>query len=192
MVTPLLLPVHAVAALTDHAGGTATGMLVGGRRSCALHVLMDEHGPGRSLTPTGRVRRGLLPLCNRRPLALRAAQVDGRPLCRRCARAVHAMYGRAALAIAATWVTPTDLAVTLLTARDQATVAAGRGLLIESGQTAKVATIEGRSLRLTQLVAQARTRVTHGPLPMTEADRAWISLVQRAPLGRSRPRRRVS
>lgn len=185
---PLLLPALAAVALTR---GTDLGMLVAARRGRTLHALTDT---GRTLTPSGRVRRTALPLCGRTPRAWRAAHVDGRPLCRTCAAKIYATHNTAALAAAGARVTPVEIAATLLTAQDPATVDAARMLLIESGHTGKAVQLpEGRRVRLTWLVASARDRVTRGPLPMTEADHAWISLVQRAPLGRSRPViRRVS
>jgi hypothetical protein len=178
-----VLPALAAAALTDHAG-TDRGLLVAARRGRTLHALLDT---GSAFTPSGRVRRTARPLCGRQPRAWRPADVDGRPLCRTCAGAVRALYGPAALATAATWLRPEDIARTLTTAPDLATVSAAVALLLESGHTGKTALVDGQPVRLTALVASTRSRLSKGP-HLTERDRAWFSAVKNAP-ARRYPRR---
>lgn len=180
-MTPLL-PVLAAVALTDPVG-TDRGLLAAARRGRTLHLFLDT---GRAVTPTGRVSRAARPLCGRRPRAWRPAKVDGRPLCRTCSRVLCLQYGPAALATAATWLQPDDLARTLVTAQDLGTVQAAVGLLLESGLTGKTARVDGAAVRLTQLAAQARTRLT--PTPPFRDDPAFVSFVERAPARRF-PRR---
>lgn len=182
MVTPVL-PALAVAALTDHAG-TDRGLLVAPRTGKTLHLLLDT---GRALTPTGLVRRNARPHCGRRPRSWRPVEVDGRPLCRTCARVLRKQYGPATLAVAATWLQPADFARTLQTARDEATVKATIAALLESGLTGKTVLVDGRSFRLTALVAQARSRLSKGH-QLTDADLSRFSYVKNAPARRF-PRR---
>lgn len=185
-----LLPVLATAVLSDPRG-TRGGLLVSARAGRVLHVVVDN--PGRTLTPTGRVRRHIRPMCGRAPRGWRPASVDGRPLCRTCARTLGAKHSPEMIAAAARRVTPADLAETLLTATDLATVSAAQSLLLASGHTAKVVQVsdgdrpEPRTARLTQLVAEARSRLTRSPRPFRD-DPAFVSFVERRPTPRF-PRR---
>lgn len=178
-----LLPVLAAEALTDECSGDQ-GLLVAARRGRVLHAVQDH---GQALTPTGRVRPATRPLCGRRPRTWRPVKVDGRRLCAGCERAVRAQYGEAALATAATWLLPDELARTILTAPDLATVNAARGLLLTSGLTGKCAVVDGHPTRLTALFAQRRNQLDQA-LRLTTADHAWMSGVKNAP-ARRYPRR---
>jgi hypothetical protein len=178
-----VLPVLAVAALTDGAAGDR-GLLVAARRGRVLHALVDT---GHALTPTGRVRRTTRPLCGRQPRGWRPVDIDGRRLCLGCAQALRALFGPAALAVAATWLRPEQIGRTLITAPDLATVALAMGLLLEAGLTAKTVVVDGQPVRLTSLVSSARSRLSKGP-HLTERDRAWFSAVKNAP-ARRYPRR---
>lgn len=172
----------AAAALTDDAAGDR-GLLVAARRGRTLHALLDS---GRALTPTTRVRQSARPLCGRRPRAWRLAEVDHRPLCKGCERAVHALFGPAGLATAATWLEPWQFGQALLRARNLETVNAVLQVLLLSGHTGKSVTIDGQRVRLTQLVGTTRQRFTGD---LSAADRmAVTSRVQTAPASRF-PRR---
>lgn len=178
-----VLPALAVAALTDPCAGSR-GLLVAARRGRTLHALLDD---GHALTPTGRVRRTTRPLCGRTPRAWRPAAVDGRPLCGTCSRVLRLQYGPAALATAATWLRPDDLADTIRTARDLPTVSACVLLLLESGHTGKTVTIDGHQVRLSALIATRRTQLDK-TLHLGPRDHAWFSTVKNAPARRF-PRR---
>lgn len=76
MSTVVLLPLEAVA--------LAGGALVDRPRARVVHVT----GEAARFTPGDRLRKGDRPLCNQPGRPCRRARFDGRPLCRRCIRAV--------------------------------------------------------------------------------------------------------
>jgi hypothetical protein len=179
----LLLPVEATAAVAE---GDDRGVLVAARRGAVLHVTR----PGRVLTQAGRVRRDARPLCGRRSRSWRYVwQVDGRPLCRTCAAVVQTRCSLQQLLSVRERVTAYEIADTVLSARDEATVTAAVALLLAGGHTAKAVTLpDGTTARLSRLVAQTRQRLSRPASPLTDADRAWFSAVKNAPASRF-PRR---
>lgn len=97
----MLLPLEAVA--------RAGGALVDRPRARVVHVT----DPAARFTPGGRLRRGDRPLCNQPGRPCRRARFDGRPLCRRCIRAVLAHAG----VVSRDQLTEARLRATLRTAR---------------------------------------------------------------------------
>lgn len=172
-----MIPLPALAAL-----GTG-GRLVARRRG-VLHLTL----PGAPLTPTGRLRRGGRPLCGQRALRWTVAEVDGRRLCHRCARA----SGTATALPAADRTRLVEaLALTLRTAQDRETVQAATLAVIAAPYGVMGALVEGLNgypVRMTQLVKASREKFDRAAT--TAADRGWISSVKNAPP--SRYPRRVS
>lgn len=176
-----MIPLPALAALN-------TGGRLVARRRGVLHLTL----PGAPLTPTGRLLRGGRPLCGQRALRWTVAEVDGRRLCHRCARASTAAWGLSA-------VVPTvdrarlveALSLTLRTAQDRETVQSATLAVIAAPSGVMGALVEGLHgypVRMTQLVKAARERFDR---PATSvADRGWISSVKNTPP--SRYPRRVS
>lgn len=144
-----MTPVTHLPALAAAATG---GLLVGNRRGRVVHIAR----PGtKGLTATGRLRRGAAPLCGQRARTWRQWPVDGRPLCRRCAR-----YCQAARTVDL----PRDvrarlLADTLATVRDSVSLAAAR-LAVCAGPAGQV--VDGRPLH--RHVAAAQQRLTPAPV----------------------------
>lgn len=147
--------------------------------------------PGAPLTPTGRLRRGGSPLCGQRALRWTVAEVDGRRLCHRCARACAGQWPLPAVPAVDRVRLVEALAVTLRTAQDLETVQAATHAVIAAPSGVMGALVEGLNgypVRMTQLVKTCRERVDR---PATSAaDHGWISSVKTAPP--SRYPRRVS
>lgn len=159
--------------------------LVSSRRSRTLHL---QRGPV-TLTAAGALRRGQRPLCKQRARRWYASSIDGRPLCRRCVRALAGVApvvdGRAIAKL----VPFAEVLATVETARTESDVSAAQILATNAGYlTRQVTDAEtGRSLLFTRVIARARDRVTARRSHLTSADRAWGE--RRLPLASAFPRR---
>jgi hypothetical protein len=160
------------------------GLLVSNRRGRVLHVATPG---GAGLTPTGRLRRGTAPICGQHGRRWQQARVDGRRLCRRCTRQIPASTGNLLQADREVFVEL--LADTFRSAPDLATVQAATLALCAAprgAMTMRVAGPDGYPVRLTQLAAAARERLSRSSVG--PADRGWMSQVKNAP-GSRFPRR---
>jgi hypothetical protein len=160
------------------------GVLVANRRGRVLHVATPG---GAGLTPTGRLRRGTAPLCGQHARRWQQTRVDGRRLCARCTVRLPASTGNLAQTDRAVFVEL--LADTFRTAPDLATVQAATLALCAAPPGAMTARVDGPNgypIRLTQLAAAARDRVSRSPVG--PADRGWMSQVKNA-TGSRFPRR---
>lgn len=140
-MTGPLLPVLAAAAVPG-------AVLVARPRAAAVHVA----SPGRrGLTPDGRLRRGVRPVCGQRGRAWPTVQVDGRRLCGRCAAHLRRTVD---LAAAARQVPLELLEQTLRCVLDDEQLVAARWLVLNSDHL-------GAVYRLSRQVAEARGRLTY-------------------------------
>lgn len=143
-------------------------VLVAARRGQVLHLAADPH---RDLTPTGRLRSGRRPLCNRLCRRARSTLVDGRRLCRACAaraaRSPHRVLEVPRL------VRASAVALALATARDEQTVEAGYLEVCRAGAGTRV-----DGIVLTRHVLNARRRLSTRPEP----SRPLLPAARREPL----------
>lgn len=145
------------------------GVLVGRRHGRVLHVAAP--GP-RGLTPGGRLRRSVRPVCGQSAPAWPTATTDGRPLCARCQRSLAPQLGADPQRLAGLLPAGT-LEQALATAPDDRTLH-----LV----TLAVLALPGAQMaRMTPLVRAARQRLAAGTAQLTAADRlGWQPRTQPA------------
>lgn len=159
-----VLPALAAAALP-----AGTGVLVGRRHGRVLHVATP--GP-RGLTPGGRLRRTVRPVCGQAAPAWPTASTDGRPLCARCQRTLAPQLGADPQRLATLLPTGT-LEQVLATAPDSGT--------LHAATLAALALPGAQMARLTPLVRAARERLAATGSGLTDGDRlGWTGRTQPA------------
>lgn len=163
-MTGVLLPALAAATVDN-------GQLVARTSTRVLHVAVP--GP-RGLTPTGRLRRGVRPLCGQTAVIWRASQADGRSLCRRCAAHLERRTTPAQLQAAAPAVRLEDLVLAVTNARTTSDLSALQILACNAGLIARPVPGPRGPRPLHTLFHEARVRLMPpGPPPARVRGRAW-------------------
>ena len=155
----------------------------------ALHLHRKDLTTSRSdFTPAGALAGRCRPLCGQRARRWHRASVDGRPLCRRCAKAAARLATTAGVTRerAARLLTVADLTAALEHARTSGEVSEAVQLACEAGLIAAVVQTDDGPVLLSRLIRTARQRLSRPPV-VGQRDRNWADRLN--PPGSRYPRR---